>query len=65
MLFLKNINLVYNRIPKPIVPPMNLFVKLAGDSLSIAIVSYAVNISMAKLFAKKHKYEINPDQVKY
>jgi hypothetical protein len=42
---------------------MNLFTKLASEALSISIVSYAVNISMAKLFAKKHNYEINPDQV--
>ena len=28
----------------------------------IAIVSFAVNISMAKLFAKRYQYEIRPNQ---
>jgi solute carrier family 26 protein len=50
-------------MPKPSIPPARLFSILLGDSIAIAIVSFAINVSMAKLFAKKHKYEIKPNQV--
>jgi hypothetical protein len=40
-----------------------VFPLIIGDSVGIAIVSFALNISMAKLFAKKHKYHIRPNQV--
>ena len=36
---------------------------LLGDSFAIGILTFVLNISFAKLFAKKHKYEINPNQV--
>lgn len=32
------------------------------DAIVIAIVIYAVSFSVAKLFAKKHKYKLNPAQ---
>lgn len=35
---------------------------LLGDSFAIGILTFVLNISFAKLFAKKHKYEINPNQ---
>ena len=47
----------------PEIPPIKIFSILIGDSFGIAIVSFAINISMAKLFAKKNKYEIHPNQV--
>jgi hypothetical protein len=37
---------------------------LIGDSITIGIVSFAINVSMAKMFAKKYKYEIRPNQVR-
>jgi hypothetical protein len=57
------INFLILRIPLPKLPPMFLFPELFGNALSIAIVSFAMNISMAKMFSKKYKYEISPDQV--
>lgn len=33
-----------------------------GDAFAIAIVCFVVNISMAKLFATKYKYQISPNQ---
>jgi len=33
-----------------------------GDAVAIAIVCFVVNISMAKLFATKYKYQISPNQ---
>ncbi|CAF0955390.1 unnamed protein product [Brachionus calyciflorus] len=49
-------------IPTPRAPPIKLLPTLIGDSIAIAIVSFAINVSMAKLFAKKHKYEISANQ---
>lgn len=51
------------RIPKPTLPPLKLFTVLIPDAIEIAIVSFALNISMAKLFAKRYKYSIRPNQV--
>ena len=32
------------------------------DAVSIAIVAFAINVSLAKLFAKKHAYEVDTNQ---
>ena len=50
------------RFPMPKVPPAYLFPQIIADSVKIAIITYALQISFCKLFAKKHKYEINPNQ---
>ena len=50
-------------MPQPSFPPIGIFGKLIADSVAIAIVTFALNTSMTKLFAKKHKYEIRPNQV--
>lgn len=42
---------------------MQLIPDVLGDAINIAIVSFALNISMAKLFSKKYKYELSPNQV--
>lgn len=60
----KILNKVFLRIPKPTLPPLHIVPMVLGDSVAIAIVSFAINVSMAKLFAKKHKYEIRPNQVR-
>jgi hypothetical protein len=49
-------------LPAPELPPFHIVSKLFGDAISIAIVTFALNISMAKFFAKKYKYEISPNQ---
>lgn len=48
--------------PKPELPPFELLPKLISDIISIGIVSFAINIAMAKLFAKKYNYDINANQ---
>ena len=42
---------------------MDIFIKILMDSFAIAIVSFVINASMCKLFAKKHNYEIRSNQV--
>ena len=35
------------------------------DSITIGIVAFAISVSMAKILAKKHDYEIEPNQVAF
>lgn len=49
-------------LPMPQLPPIHLIWKVAIDSIAIAIVSYTVTISMAMILAKKHNYEVRPNQ---
>ncbi|XP_067133831.1 prestin-like [Centruroides vittatus] len=49
-------------LPIPVVPRTDLIPKVAIDSLSIAIVAFAITMSMAKIFIKKYKYEIDSNQ---
>ena len=55
-------------MPSPRVPPNNILFKVLrenySDFIPIAIVSFIINISMCKVFAKKHNYEIKPNQVR-
>lgn len=37
---------------------------LLSDAIGLAIICYMFVISLAKLFAKKRKYKIDPNQVK-
>lgn len=49
-------------LPMPELPPPQLLWLVAVDSIAISIVSYTVTISMAMIFAKKHSYEVRPNQ---
>lgn len=49
--------------PKPTIPPMQNIADLIPAAFTIAIVAFAVSVSMAKIFAKKHNYEIDSNQV--
>ena len=50
------------RLPGPRLPPASLWTGLIGDAFTIALVSFALNMSMVKYFAKKHQYETNSNQ---
>jgi hypothetical protein len=54
-------------MPDPRVPSESILYKVItehfSDFIPIAIVSFIINISMCKLFSKKHNYEIKPNQV--
>lgn len=49
-------------LPEPTLPELSLVTKVAVDSFSIAIVSYAVTMSMALIFAQKLSYEVDSNQ---
>ncbi|XP_016956147.1 sulfate anion transporter 1 [Drosophila biarmipes] len=49
-------------LPEPILPRLDLVPKVAVDSIAIAIVTYSIIMSMGLTFAKKHGYEVRPNQ---
>lgn len=49
-------------LPTPEFPPFGIFQLVFFDSIAIAVVSYSIVISMGLIFAKKHSYEIIPNQ---
>lgn len=49
-------------IPTPLPPPFSLLREVVTDAIAIAIVAFAINVSMCKILAKKHDYEIDPNQ---
>nr|XP_039251445.1 prestin-like [Styela clava] len=59
---IKIIGSVPKGMPSPMLPNISLWPVLIGDAISIAIVTFAVAVSMGKLFAKKHGYNIDPNQ---
>lgn len=52
------------RFPKPHMPALHTFPEIAGDTVAITFVGYAVSVSLAMIYADKHGYSIHPNQVK-
>lgn len=50
-------------MPSPHVPEISLISKAFPNAIAISIVVFAVHISMAKIMAKKFKYQIDSSQV--
>lgn len=50
--------------PRPRLPALNTFPDIAGDTVAITFVGYAVSVSLAMIYADKHGYSIHPNQVK-
>ena len=61
-----NVHLIVGVVPRgmpaPILPDPSRWPQLIGDAVSIAIIIFAVAVSMGKIFAKKHGYSIDPNQ---
>lgn len=51
------------RFPKPQMPALHTFPEIAGDTVAITFVGYAVSVSLAMIYADKHGYSIHPNQV--
>ncbi|NXD39464.1 S26A2 protein, partial [Copsychus sechellarum] len=47
---------------KPTVPDTSLFPSLALDALPIAVIGFAMTVSLAEIFAKKHGYAVSANQ---
>ncbi|XP_045612682.1 prestin isoform X2 [Procambarus clarkii] len=72
--YLANLHNVYNvrivgeiptGLPEPTLPPFELMPAVAVDSIIISIVAYTVSFSMARIFAKRHNYNIDANQELY
>lgn len=46
----------------PTVPDPNLFMNVVGNAFAIAVVGYAITISLGKMFAIKHGYKVDSNQ---
>nr|XP_048713467.1 solute carrier family 26 member 6 isoform X2 [Caretta caretta] len=57
---------VVGNIPSGMKPPMapnvSYFGQVVGNAFAIAVVGYAISISMGKIFALKHGYKVNSNQ---
>lgn len=56
-------NCLIFRFPRPQPPAFHVFPAIAGDTIAITFVSYAVSVSLAMIYADKHGYSIHPNQV--
>lgn len=52
-----------NRFVPARFPNIKLFGDIVGSSFSTAVVAYAVSVSVAKVYATKHDYKIDGNQV--
>ncbi|KAM3915502.1 solute carrier family 26 member 6-like [Leptodactylus fuscus] len=46
----------------PTVPNAEFFASVAGNAFAIAVVGYAITMSLAKMFAMKHGYKVDSNQ---
>ena len=51
------------RFPPPQLPDFSILGEIVGDAFAVAIVGFAISISLAKLYAQKHGYCIDSNQV--
>ncbi len=54
---------MYLSFPVPRLPDVNLWSQMISDAFIIAVIGFAVSISMVCLYARKHKYETDSTQV--
>ncbi|KAL3226989.1 hypothetical protein MRX96_024494 [Rhipicephalus microplus] len=56
---------IEHQMPRPHSPVFSaqLLSSLAAPALAVSVVSYAITISLGRIFARKHKYAIDPNQV--
>ncbi|KAI1892239.1 hypothetical protein AGOR_G00131310 [Albula goreensis] len=48
--------------PRPRLPALQTLPEVAGDTVAITFVGYAVSVSLAMIYADKHGYSIHPNQ---
>ena len=50
-------------LSSPSLPNVYVFGEVVGDAFALAIVGYAISISLGKTFALKHGYKVDSNQV--
>uniref|UniRef100_A0A8C5LKD2 STAS domain-containing protein n=1 Tax=Leptobrachium leishanense TaxID=445787 RepID=A0A8C5LKD2_9ANUR len=48
--------------PSPKLPTLKVIPDVIGDTIAITFVGYAVSVSLAMIYAEKHRYTIDPNQ---
>lgn len=51
------------RLVPPVAPNPQLFAQLVGNAFAIAVVGFAIAISLGKIFALRHGYRVDSNQV--
>ncbi|KAG7277838.1 hypothetical protein CRUP_006738 [Coryphaenoides rupestris] len=54
--------MVSGHLSPPSLPKVNVFGEVIGDAFALAIVGYAISISLGKTFALKHGYKVDSNQ---
>lgn len=49
-------------LPPPQVPDVSILGSIIGDGFAIAVVGFAISVSLSKLYATRHGYKIDPNQ---
>ncbi|XP_057702737.1 solute carrier family 26 member 6, like 1 [Corythoichthys intestinalis] len=49
-------------LSSPIIPDVNIFSHVIGDAFALALVAYAISVSLGKTFALKHGYQVDSNQ---
>uniref|UniRef100_A0A8C7A471 Solute carrier family 26 member 3 n=1 Tax=Nothoprocta perdicaria TaxID=30464 RepID=A0A8C7A471_NOTPE len=57
-----NVAVLSFRFQAPVAPDLSVFQRCIGDSISIAIVGFAVGFSVAKVYSIKHDYPLDGNQ---
>lgn len=52
-------------LSSPRVPDVSVFGEVVGDAFALAVVGYAISISLGKTFALKHGYKVDSNQVRH
>lgn len=60
---IKSFSFLISSLKAPRAPDFSLFPELIGDTFAVAIVGYAISISLGKTFGLKHGYKVDSNQV--
>ena len=52
-------------LPSPVLPDISVWPEIFSAAITIAIISFSINISLATVFSRKHKYKVDSTQVSF
>lgn len=59
---IKIVGTVPTGLPEPSVPRLDIVPLIYQDAITVALISFAMNLSLAQVYAKKFRYTLNPNQ---
>lgn len=59
---IKIVGTVPTGLPEPAVPRLDIAPLIYQDAITVALISFAMNLSLAQVYAKKFRYTLNPNQ---